>query len=130
MNLFEASLGNNSRLRTEEALAQALGACRENFVEMIDIMVEESKSRSPILTGNNRDSIESTLNERGQRDSSGKFVSLGNKNLAFSFKVYTTSGYGAYLELGTSRIPARPYFAPAFQVAKRVLESKSKGQWE
>jgi len=129
MNLFEASLGNNSRLRTEEALAQAIGACRKNFIEMVDVMVEESKSRSPVLTGNNRDSIESEESTPGQRDSKGRFIK-GAGSRVFAFRVYTTSGYGAYLELGSGRMPARPYFAPAFEVAKQVLMSKTKGQWE
>lgn len=27
--------------------------------------------------------------------------------------IYSTSGYGGYLETGTSKMPARPYFKPA-----------------
>ena len=33
--------------------------------------------------------------------------------------VVTTSGYGGYLELGTRRMKARPYFAPAFERARK-----------
>jgi hypothetical protein len=36
-------------------------------------------------------------------------------------RAYTESGYGAYLELGTSRMAARPYFAPAFRIAAAEL---------
>lgn len=29
-----------------------------------------------------------------------------------SFRVYTQSGYGGYLELGTSKMPGKPYLRP------------------
>jgi len=31
--------------------------------------------------------------------------------------VYSTSGYGGYLETGTATMPARPYFKPALDKA-------------
>jgi len=29
-------------------------------------------------------------------------------------EIFSTSGYGGYLEVGTVKMPARPYFRPAF----------------
>jgi hypothetical protein len=43
--------------------------------------------------------------------------------------VYSTSGYGGFLETGTSKMPGRPYFKPSLDInfsqnkyAKRVKE--------
>ena len=37
-------------------------------------------------------------------------------------EIFTTSGYGAYLELGTKRMPARPYIVPAILYAISTAE--------
>jgi hypothetical protein len=54
-------------------------------------------------TGHNRDSIDYSIEKRR------KSVVLKN---------YTESGYGGWLDIGTSRMEARPYFIPAFNKAK------------
>jgi len=61
---------------------------------------------SPYLTGNNRDSI-----------------GFDHDN-PLSWRIFTRSSYGAWLELGTSRMAARPYMAPAIQEAAREMERK------
>lgn len=60
---------------------------------VIDIANDAIKG-SPYLTGNNRRSI--------------KYEAEG-----LSGAIYSTSGYGGYLETGTAKMPARPYFKPA-----------------
>lgn len=37
-------------------------------------------------------------------------------------RVFTESGYGGFLELGTTRMAARPYFAPAYEETKQAFE--------
>lgn len=49
---------------------------------------------SPVLTGNNRRSIKWETKE-------------------FEASIYSTSGYGGFLETGTVKMGARPYFRPA-----------------
>ena len=49
---------------------------------------------SPVLTGHNRRSIGFTLKK-------------------LSARIFSTSGYGGWLEIGTSRMAAQPYFKPA-----------------
>jgi len=61
---------------------------------------------SPVRTGNNRRSITSDIE-------------------GLTAQVYSTSGYGGFLETGTWKMPARPYFRPAldkFFTAEKVSE--------
>jgi len=81
-------------LKTKEAqdkIKKAGGKALKNVV--VDIANDAIKG-SPFLTGHNRRSI--------------MFEVQGLVGA-----VYSTSGYGGYLETGTSRMPARPYFKPA-----------------
>lgn len=82
---------------------------REFFV---DVMVEAAQEGTPFDTGNNRRSIGILEGSDG------------------SYAVGTTSGYGAYLEFGTKRMPAQPYFLPAADIAKKNIESTSPKDWQ
>jgi HK97 gp10 family phage protein len=62
--------------------------------------VEEKKKR-PAGTGINRRSIDSSV----QQSQSGPVA-----------QIFTTSGYGGYLELGTSKMRAQPYINPALEM--------------
>jgi len=62
--------------------------------DIVVLITNDAIYGSPVLTGNNRRSI--------------KFEAKG-----LSGSVYSTSGYGGYLETGTVRMPARPYLKPA-----------------
>lgn len=62
--------------------------------DVVILIANDSIAGSPVLTGNNRRSI--------------KFEAKGLTGTIFS-----TSGYGGFLETGTVKLPARPYFKPA-----------------
>ena len=98
------------------ALAQITDAISGNIEDMCLTMVELAKrpppQGSPYDTGNNRDSID--YHKQGQ----------------LSFKVQTNTGYGAYLELGTKRMAARPYMAPAYKGAEAEMLAKPRSSWE
>lgn len=80
-----------------------------------------AKRYSPYLTGHNRSSITMELYYNGRRlkdlVESGFTLdpSTINFNNGWAFRVYTQSGYGGWLELGTSRMQAQPYIFPAWQ---------------
>lgn len=57
---------------------------------------------SPRKTGTNRRSI--------------KFEVEGK-----TAEIWTESGYGGYLEVGTARMPARPYLRPAVEIHKKTI---------
>ncbi len=77
---------------------KVMGVVDEATVEGLrDTVVETAADvvqGSPVLTGHNRRSIQYWARKlRG--------------------RIFSTSGYGGYLEVGTSKMPARPYFRPA-----------------
>ena len=85
------------------------GALARDFAET---MAAAAAELSPYKTGHNKSSIKALTHEQ--------FAAHGGSGAqAGRYYVVTESGYGAYLELGTSRLPARPYFAPAFERARR-----------
>lgn len=49
---------------------------------------------------------------------------LKGKDFSPKFRIYTQSGYGGWLELGTKRMAARPYIMPAFQEAVQRFMQK------
>lgn len=77
---------------------QALGligdAIDEGLKDTVVAIAADVVKGSPVLTGNNRRSID-YWSRKGKA------------------QIFSTSGYGGYLETGTSRMPARPYFKPA-----------------
>ena len=66
----------------------------EGLKSVIVKIARDSKKDTPWLTGHNSRSID--------------YEAKGLKG-----SVYSTSGYGGFLETGTGRMPARPYMKPA-----------------
>lgn len=105
------------RSRTPEARAQitaaTLQATRDTFLQD---MVPEAKKTSPVRTGHNASTIDATVVE-------------GPKGV--EAKMFTESGYGGYLEVGTRKMKAQPYLWPAFlnhvDDLKQKLRSLLKG---
>ena len=91
--------------RSAEAMPFMKQRVDEQLQHFVEIMTVRTKQNSPVATGTNRRSI--------------RWERLG----ALKFRVFTESGYGAYLELGTWKMAARPYFATAFRQA--VAEFKA-----
>ena len=78
------------------------------WINVVQECVAEAKKRSPHDTGHNMRSI----NPGGAVHSSGA-TTIDPKNI--DGEVFTTSGYGGWLEIGTHhpKKPARPYLKPA-----------------
>jgi HK97 gp10 family phage protein len=73
-------------------------------------------SLSPVDTGTNRRSI--TVEEE----------EFDNQNRVGA-KMFTTSGYGGYLEAGTFKMAARPYLYTAYEVRKKRFFQRIKQLW-
>lgn len=78
--------------------------------EFVEVAEEVAKSNAPFDTGNHRDLI------------SHDEIDGGTKARLFS-----QSGYGAHLELGTARMSPRPHFGPAIEAA--IKDFNDGGKW-
>ena len=87
------------------------------WIDVVQECVAEAKKRSPHLTGHNMRSI----NPGGAVHSSGA-TRIDPKNI--DGEIFTTSGYGGWLEIKTRKTPARPYMVPAVEY---VWNTKAKG---
>lgn len=77
--------------------------------EVAESMEKDAKLNCPTKTGNLRNSIESEVSTIGKRT---------------TIKLYAKADYGKYVEYGTSKMPARPFLAPAFNKNKDNVTRK------
>lgn len=89
-------------LKTKEAQDMVKKATQKSLKDVVTDIANDAIKGSPVDTGNNRRSI---MFEVGP----GKEIAKGELEGA----VYSTSGYGGFLETGTVKMAARPYFKPA-----------------
>lgn len=104
-------------LKTKEVqdkVEKATGKGLKNVV--VDIAGDAIKG-SPVLTGHNRRSIMFEVGPGGQ-------IAKDEGEGA----IYSTSGYGGYLETGTVKMAARPYFKPALDRHIRRLPGEIKAE--
>jgi HK97 gp10 family phage protein len=96
------------RLRTDEAKAEMHQKILEAQQSVFELDIKpDAVQNSPRKTGTNARSI----------DQDTLAVAQGVQS-----ELYTQSGYGGYLELGTRRMKAQPYLYPAFQRGMEKLE--------
>jgi len=89
-------------LKTKEAIAEVHQATRKGLLDVTVDITNDTVKGSPKLTGNNMASIEYEM---------GPGREVATKDLQSA--IYSTSGYGGYLETGTVNMAARPYFRPS-----------------
>ena len=92
-------------LKTKEVEDKVKKASEQGLKDVVADIANEAIKESPKLTGNNMRSIVFELGP-------GKEVAKNELEGA----VYSTSGYGGFLETGTVSMPARPYFKPALDM--------------
>lgn len=80
--------------KIKEGQAKVKGAIEKSLKNVVVDIANDAIKHSPWLTGNNARMI--------------MFKAKG-----FEGSIYSTSGYGGFLETGTVKMPARPYFKPA-----------------
>ena len=91
-----------TNLKTKEALNKVDKAIEKGIRDVVADIARDAIKGSPIDTGNNRRSIKFEVGP-------GKPIATGKLEGA----IYSTSGYGGYLETGTVNMPAQPYFKVA-----------------
>ena len=91
-----------TNLNTQGAIDQVNRASKVAMTKAIIAIANDTIKGSPYLTGNNRRSIMYEVGPGGE---------VAKNELEGA--VYSTSGYGGYLETGTIHTAARPYMKPA-----------------
>jgi HK97 gp10 family phage protein len=87
-------------INAEEGKAQARQAMLEAVQEVFELDIKPAAvADSPYLTGTNRRSIDTEVVETAS---------------GVQAQLFSQSGYGGYLELGTVKMKAQPYLFPAF----------------
>jgi len=81
-------------LKSKEVQDKVKKASERGLKDIVVDIAGDVIKGSPVLTGNNRRSIAYEAKE-------------------LEGSIYSTSGYGGFLETGTVRMPARSYFRPA-----------------
>ncbi len=102
-------------LKTKEVEDKVKKATQLGMKDVVVDIANDAIKGSPVLTGNNRRSIKFEVGPGGavaKREGEGA--------------IYSTSGYGGYLETGTVNMPAQPYFRPALDKNKDKLPKNIK----
>ena len=101
-------------LRTNEADKKVTEANKKAMRDTVVEVTGDAVRFSPWLTGNNRRSIVGEASGRGMVASGGEGrAERLVDDSQIEGGVYSSSGYGGFLETGTSKMPAQPYIKPA-----------------
>ncbi len=113
-------------LKSKEVQAKVKKATEKALKDVVTDIAQDAIEHAPpppkigtryISTGHNRRSIRFEI---------GPGKPIAQKELEGA--VYSTSGYGGYLETGTVKMPARPYFKPALDRHSRYLANRIKSK--
>jgi len=111
-------------LRDKEVQKEVRDATRKALKDVTTDIAQDVIHGSPHVTGNNMRMIAYEIEGGGVITVEGDTSGIGTKELESA--VCSTSGYGGYLETGTSKMPARPYFKPALDKNMKNLPREIK----
>ena len=99
---MKVNISITTNLKIREVQDKVKEAAEKALKNVIVDIAKDVIEGSPVETGNNRRSIQ--YEAKGLEGS-----------------VYSTSGYGGFLEVGTVKMNARPYFKPALDMHFKEL---------
>ncbi len=102
-------------LNTQKVIDKVEKAAQEGLRDSVVAIAKDAIKGSPVLTGNNKRSIMFEVGPGGE---------VAKK--ALEGAVYSTSGYGGFLETGTVKMAAQPYFKPALDMNIKNLPENIK----
>ena len=106
-------------LKTKEAQDKVEKAIKQGLKDSVTDIAKDAIQGSPVDTGHNRRSIKFEVGPGGEvakKEGEGA--------------IYSTSGYGGFLETGTVKMGARPYFKPALDKNAKNLPKNIKAHLE
>ena len=105
-----------TNIKSKEVEDKVSKATKQGLTDVVTDIANDAIKGSPWLFGNNARSIKYEV---------GPGKPVAEKELEGA--IYSTSGYGGYLETGTVKMPARPYFKPALDRNAKNLPNNIKG---
>ncbi len=103
-----------TNLKTAEAISKVKAAARLGIRDTVVEIHADSVKGSPWRTGHNRRSLAGEVSGMGVVAQGGDAAPARVvDDSKIQGAVYSTSGYGGFLETGTSKMSARPYMGPA-----------------
>ena len=118
-------------IKDKEVQAKVDKAVKKGIVDTITVIAQEAIHESPVITGHNRRSIaykfDNKVTRTGSPRAGEKPFNEGEPSVSsMQGAVYSTSGYGGYLETGTVRMGAQPYMKPALDHNYKDLPKRIK----
>jgi len=113
-------------LKTKEVQDKVKKATRQGLVDSVVDIAHDAIELCRVKTGHNRRSIAYKVGDKAIRKGSPKgdekpFSDWQPNLTELEGAIYSTSGYGGYLETGTVNMDPRPYIKPAFDMNKKNL---------
>lgn len=105
-----------TNLKTKEATNKVEKAIQQGLKDSVTDIARDAFQLCVVDTGHNRRSIKFEVGPGGE---------VAKNKLEGA--IYSTSGYGGYLETGTMRMENRPYLKPALDMNKHKLPNNIKG---
>jgi len=104
-------------LNIDKVTKEVIEANREAMRDTVISITNDAVKLSPYQTGHNRRSIAGETSGFGAvaQGSDASIERIVNDS-KIEGAVYSTSGYGGFLETGTSKMPGRPYFKPSLDM--------------
>jgi len=116
------------KLKTEEVAKAVVDAARNAMRDTVAGIWGDSVKGSPWKTGHNRRSLTGEVSGMGTMEGPDSEPERVVDDSKIEGAVYSTSGYGGYLETGTVKMAARPYMKPSmdrnFTVEKYAAKVK------
>ena len=115
---MKITMGLTTNLKIKEAKDKIDDSGRKALKDAVRDIANDAIKSSPVDTGHNRRSIAYCIGRKvtktghpksGEKPFYDYDFNLGENEGA----IYSTSGYGGYLETGTVKMGPRPYFKPA-----------------
>lgn len=124
MPKFSDSSGGAVSVKLYDVVALIKPIVERNLKEMfVDVFVEVAKEKAPPPPKN-------TASGEEYRNTGNNAASIEAEGDGLRWTIATHSNYGGYLEFGTKKMRARPYFSVAAVEAKRNIESSSDRDWQ
>ena len=119
-------------INAQKVIDKVEKAVQRGLVDSVTVIANDAIQLCVVDTGHNRRSIAYKVGNKsvrkGRPKGDEKPFEEGQPDLkTLEGAIYSTSGYGGFLETGTARMEPRPYIKPAFDMNIKNLPKNIKG---